>query len=205
MMSLNQKLTSYDEGAIETKNDMEWLRLRPENHIRTVDAQGQLHVIKEILDNALDETEIRPNGKVDILLFLDRRKHKWQIAIADNGRGFPFSAFVPAFTVLKTSGKFNRDSYVTSSGLNGFGSKVANALSENLRAITWRDGKIATLHTHHSDVVDHHIENYSNNYGHTGTVVIYEPLDEYFDGVDEFVNDAHSQLFDTARLLGMSL
>jgi len=196
---------SYGKGAIVTLSDIDWLRERPENHIRNCDERGQLHVIKEIFDNALDETELHQDGLVNITLFLDSKKQTWQIVIQDNGRGFPLESFLDSFTVLKTSGKFNRDNYVTSSGLNGFGSKVAFALSENIKAITYRDNKIAHFSAHQGILNNSEpvIEQYDGQYGYSGTMVFYEPLAKYFDGVSEFIENYHTQLFHLATLLGI--
>ena len=202
MVTKSKKSLEYTDDHIQTLEDVDWIRLRPELHIRTVDEQGQLHIIKEIFDNSLDETEIHPGGEINITLFLDKKKNTYQVVIVDNGRGIPLGKLKESFTNLKTSGKYDKTSYHTAGGLNGVGGKVAMALSENFKVITFRENQIGHLYFHDGKLLTHTQHEYPST--ETGTVVALEPLKGgYFQGVDVFIESAHEQLVKLALLLGM--
>lgn len=200
-MPVTKANLSYTDSDIQTLSDTEWILLRPENHIRTTDDEGQLHIIREIFDNALDETEISPGGAIDIWMFLDKKHKTYQIAIRDNGRGVPLGKLVQSFTQLKTSGKYDKSSYHTAGGLNGVGGKVAMVLSENFKVVTFRENQIGHLYFHRAELLHESVTD-TPIHG-SGTLVVLEPRKDYFSGVDTFINSTHDSLIKLALLLGM--
>jgi DNA gyrase subunit B len=192
---------SYGDDDIQNLSDKDWILLRPENHIRTIDHEGQMHCVNEIFDNSIDETEIRPGGSIDILLFLDKRKNTWQVIISDNGRGVPLGKLEQSFTSLKTSGKYTKNAYQTSGGLNGIGGKVAMVLSENFKVITKRENKIGHLVFHRGDLISSSIDDYPDDM--TGTMVAMCPREKFFTDVDTFTEVHYEQLVKRALLIGM--
>lgn len=111
------------------------IRLRPGVYIPDVGLQGLHHLLEEVLNNSVDEV-MSGNGK-DIKVELTKGK----VTVTDAGRGIPHEKVVDVFTKTLTGGKFDSDSYNTSSGLNGIGLKAVNALSSELSVISTRDGK----------------------------------------------------------------
>lgn len=193
---------SYGDKDIQTLSDFDWIKLRPTNHIPDTHIDGQHHIIKEIFDNSLDETELFPNGEVDVLLCLDKVKNTYQVIISDNGRGVPLGKLVESFTCLKTSGKYDKASYAgLSGGLNGVGGKVAVALSKNFKVITVRDNQIGHLVFKDANLVHESIVGFPSH--ETGTVVALEPDPECFTGIDQYIEFGYTKLTQLALLLSM--
>ena len=106
--------------------------------------QGLHHLVKEILDNSVDEAM---NGHADTIT-VALHKDGESVTIEDNGRGIPVDihpkfkkpALEIILTTLHAGGKFSEHNYVTAGGLHGVGASVVNALSERLEATVFRDG-----------------------------------------------------------------
>jgi DNA gyrase subunit B/topoisomerase-4 subunit B len=139
------KGASYSASDIEVLEGLEPVRKRPGMYIGGTDGpQGLHHLVKEILDNSIDEAM---NGHADtITIWL--HKDGESVTIEDNGRGIPVDihpkfkkpALEIILTTLHAGGKFSDHNYVTAGGLHGVGASVVNALSEKLEATVYRDG-----------------------------------------------------------------
>ena len=136
----------YDADAIQTLEGLEAVRKRPGMYIGGTGSQGLMHLVWELLDNAVDEAAAGFADRVDITLHRDN-----SVEVADNGRGIPIdrhakrkvSALEVVLTELHAGGKFGGSAYGASGGLHGVGASVVNALSSRLVAQVDRDG-----HTH---------------------------------------------------------
>ena len=136
----------YDADAIQTLEGLEAVRKRPGMYIGGTGSQGLMHLVWELLDNAIDEAAAGFADRIDITLHRDN-----SVEVADNGRGIPIdrhakrkvSALEVVLTELHAGGKFGGGAYGASGGLHGVGASVVNALSTKLVAQVDRDG-----HTH---------------------------------------------------------
>ena len=136
----------YDADAIQTLEGLEAVRKRPGMYIGGTGSQGLMHLVWELLDNAIDEAAAGFADRIDITLHRDN-----SVEVADNGRGIPIdrhakrkvSALEVVLTELHAGGKFGGGAYGASGGLHGVGASVVNALSTRLVAQVDRDG-----HTH---------------------------------------------------------
>jgi len=133
----------YDADAIQTLEGLEAVRKRPGMYIGGTGSQGLMHLVWELIDNAVDEAVDGHATRIDVTLHRDQT-----VEVADNGRGIPIdehakrkvSALEVVFTELHAGGKFGGGAYGASGGLHGVGASVVNALSSRLVAQVDREG-----------------------------------------------------------------
>ena len=143
-----KKHTGYDADAIQTLEGLEAVRKRPGMYIGGTGSDGLMHLVWELIDNAVDEAAAGYASKVDVTLHRDK-----SIEVSDNGRGIPVdlhkkrkvSALEVVFTELHAGGKFGGDVYSSSGGLHGVGASVVNALAAKLVCEVDRDGATHVL------------------------------------------------------------
>ena len=134
---------AYDADAIHTLEGLEAVRKRPGMYIGGTGSDGLMHLVWELIDNAVDEAAAGHATKVDVTLHRDK-----SVEVADDGRGIPVdlhskrkvSALEVVFTELHAGGKFGGGAYSSSGGLHGVGASVVNALASKLVAEVDRDG-----------------------------------------------------------------
>lgn len=145
-MSVN---VNYDATQIKVLEGLEPVRKRPGMYIGSTDTRGLHHLVKEIMDNAVDEAIAGYGKRVKVYLRkTEYEKSPMGITVVDNGRGIPtdmhpsgVSALEVVLTKLHAGGKFEETAYQASGGLHGVGSSAVNALSIDLKVIVKRDNK----------------------------------------------------------------
>src|SRR5512132_2703946 len=138
---------SYSAKDIQVLEGLEAVRRRPGMYIGTTDLRGLHHLIREVLDNSIDEAMNGTCERIDLWIGKDN-----SITVADNGRGIPTdkqqqtgkSALEVVHTILHAGGKFGGAGYKVTGGLHGVGVSVVNALASEMVVEVHRDGKVFT-------------------------------------------------------------
>ena len=136
-------LFEYNEDSIRTLNWQEHIRLRPGMYIGKLGDgsspdDGIYVLIKEVIDNCIDEHTMGHGKHVDITI------NKGQVTTRDYGRGIPLGKVVDVVSKINTGAKYDSKVFQKSVGLNGVGTKAVNALSSYFKVTSFRDGKMKT-------------------------------------------------------------
>lgn len=170
---------SYTEENIRHLSDMEHVRTRPGMYIGRLGDGSHIEdgiyvLLKEIIDNSIDEFRMGIGKRIDITVADDLR-----VSVRDYGRGIPLGKLVEAVSMLNTGGKYDTKVFKKSVGLNGVGAKAVNALSARFVTASVRDGVKRTAVFERGNLVSDTQEPTSED---NGTYVFFEPDDTLFVG-----------------------
>ena len=180
--------TNYNANEIQVLEGLEAVKRRPGMYIGSTDVRGLHHLVKELVDNAIDEAMGGYCTHIEVTIHPDN-----SVSVRDNGRGIPVgyhekmhkSALEVALTVLHAGGKFGGSGYKVSGGLHGVGLSVVNALSSRLTAEVRRDGIIYRQEYVNGDPVTgvEQVGTYGDGTG-SGTTITFLASDQIFDTLD---------------------
>jgi len=167
----------YSEEHIKTLEWREHIRLRPGMYIGKLgdgssQDDGVYVLLKEVMDNALDEYMMGYGKKIDVSI------NGKEVRVRDYGRGIPLGKVLDAVSKMNTGAKYDSKAFKKSVGLNGVGVKAVNALSSKFVIRSIRDGQLKVSEFEHGRTVrDNPLESTNEE---NGVEVIFQPDEEMF-------------------------
>ncbi|MBV6404405.1 MAG: type IIA DNA topoisomerase subunit B [Flavobacteriales bacterium] len=133
--------TNYGEEHIRSLDWKEHIRLRPGMYIGKLGDgssydDGIYILLKEVLDNCIDEFVMGHGKKVEVTIDGPR------VEVRDYGRGVPLGKVIDVVSKINTGAKYDSKAFKKSVGLNGVGTKAVNALSTYFRIESVREGQL---------------------------------------------------------------
>jgi topoisomerase-4 subunit B len=135
---------NYSEETIRTLDWKEHIRKRPGMYIGKLgdgssQDDGIYVLLKEVLDNAIDEFMMGYGKTIDITI------NENIVQIRDYGRGIPLGKVLDVASKMNTGAKYDSRVFKKSVGLNGVGIKAVNALSSFFEIKSFREGKVKSV------------------------------------------------------------
>ena len=171
------KDVKYGEENIQTLEWWEHIRRRPGMYIgKTGDGtyadDGIYVLLKEVLDNAMDEYMMGYGKAIDITI------EEGVVTVRDYGRGIPLGKVVDVSSKMNTGGKYDSKAFKKSVGLNGVGIKAVNALSSYMLVQSFRDGETKAVEYQRAMIIENSPVEFSSQ--PNGTLINFIPDDEIF-------------------------
>ncbi len=176
---------NYSEDSIRTLDWKEHIRKRPGMYIGKLgdgssQDDGIYILIKEVLDNSIDEFMMGYGKKIDISIS-DKA-----VKIRDYGRGIPLGKVKDVASKMNTGAKYDSKVFKKSVGLNGVGIKAVNALSSKFKIKSIREGVVKSVEFEEGKLINDLPEEKTDL--PNGTMVLFVP-DESLFGNFYYIND----------------
>ena len=185
-----EKISSnYDANTLKALKGLEPVREHPGMYIGTTDEKGLHCMVREVIDNSIDEALAGYCDTIEVVITEDG-----SCMVKDNGRGIPtginreegISGVELALTNLNAGGKFGGGNkaggYKISSGLHGVGVSCVNALSDTLIAEVCQNGHIYKQ-VYHCGIPEEPLKIVGDT-DKTGTSICFHPDATVFETVD---------------------
>ena len=177
MAEAKQNLFDYTEDSIKSLDWREHIRLRPGMYIGKLGDgsspdDGIYVLLKEVLDNCIDEHMMGFGRQVDIVV------EGKTVTVRDFGRGIPLGKVVDVVSKINTGAKYDSKAFQKSVGLNGVGTKAVNALSSYFKVMAVRESKQKTAEFERGKLTKEYKEVKTDETN--GTLVTFIPDDTVF-------------------------
>lgn len=181
---------NYGVENIQHLETREAIRTRIQMYLGSDDTDGIYQALKEIINNSTDEAIAGYGKEIDIRL--DEESNT--VEVRDYGRGVPFGVkdgrnfLVAIYTESHTGGKFDKNAYKNSSGLNGIGGTAVCMSSKFFIVSSIRDGIVATANFKEGTLENYNeksTENLGVEYSKNGTLIEFAPDKEVFKNMTE--------------------
>ena len=170
-------IAEYNEKSIKTLNWKEHIRKRPGMYVGKLgdgssQDDGIYLLLKEVVDNSIDEFMMGFGKKIDITI------NESSVKVRDYGRGVPLGKVKDVSSKMNTGAKYDSKVFKKSVGLNGIGIKAVNALSERFIIRSFRDGECKEIQYKRGIVTEDKPLHGSES--ENGTEVVFTPDREIF-------------------------
>jgi DNA gyrase subunit B len=191
--------SAYDASTIQVLEGLEAVKRRPGMYIGSTGPRGLHHLVREIIDNSIDEALAGYCSEILVTIHPDN-----SVTVTDDGRGMPVGKMAkygkPAAEVIMTTlhagGKFGGEGYKVSGGLHGVGASVVNALSEWLGLEIKVEGHVWSQRYERGFPKGALTKDRKLKKGEgTGTIVSFRPDPEVFTETQDFSFDTLSRWF----------
>ena len=187
----------YTEDSIQSLDWKQHIRLRPGMYIGKLGDgsspdDGIYVLIKEVIDNTIDEYTMGYGKSVDLLI------EDKTVTVRDYGRGIPLGKVVDVVSKINTGAKYDSKAFQKAVGLNGVGTKAVNALSIFFKVSAFRDGKEKTADFSRGELVKEYKESKTDQ--PNGTLVSFTPDESVFKGYRFIYDFIENQLWNYAFL-----
>ncbi|MCW3126970.1 MAG: topoisomerase [Bacteroidetes bacterium] len=192
---------AYTEDNIRTLDWIEHMRMRPGMYIgKTGDGSsmddGIYILLKETIDNCIDEYQMGYGKKVEIKVTKDR------VSVRDYGRGIPLGKVVDVVSQINTGAKYDSQAFKKSVGLNGVGTKAVNALSSYFKVYAVREGEMKVAEFEKGKLTKDHKVQKTNE--ENGTYVEFLPDTQIFKNY-HYLNEYTEQMVQNYTYLNTGL
>ena len=192
-----KETNQYDESSIKSLDWFEHIRKRPGMYIGKLGDgsspdDGIYVLLKEVIDNSIDEFIMGNGKKIEIKISNDR------VMVRDFGRGIPLGKLLDCITKINTGAKYDSKIFKKSVGLNGVGIKAVNALSGLFTAESIRDGKVKKIDCIRGEVSkDYNIEDSSLR---NGTRITFIPDKDIFKNFSYLIDYVENKIYNYVYL-----
>jgi topoisomerase-4 subunit B len=192
-----KKQVAYTEDSIQSLDWKQHIRLRPGMYIGKLGDgsspdDGIYVLIKEVIDNAIDEYTMGYGKSVDLII------EDKVVTVRDYGRGIPLGKVVDVVSKINTGAKYDSKAFQKAVGLNGVGTKAVNALSTFFKVSAFREGKEKTADFSRGELVKEYKESKTDQ--PNGTLVSFTPDESVFKGYRFIYDFIENQLWNYAFL-----
>lgn len=176
---MSQPAHGYTEDSIRSLDWREHIRLRPGMYIGKLGDGSQPEdgiyvLLKEVVDNAIDEHVMGYGTQVDITIDAEQL-----VTVRDYGRGIPLGKLLECAAQINTGAKYDSEVFKRSVGLNGVGIKAVNALSQFFEIQAFREQKTRAIEFERG-LVKYEMKQPKDSEGVNGTQISFRPDIESF-------------------------
>lgn len=184
---------NYGIDSINHLETREAMRTRIQMYLGSDTTDGIYQALKEIINNSTDEALAGYGDRIEVNV--DEEKNS--VSVRDYGRGVPFgikdgrNILVAIYTESHTGGKFDKNAYKNSSGLNGIGGTAVCMSSEFFNVRSIREERFAEAIFDKGILKDYKEDSLTNIGDVTkerrknGTLVYFKPDKEVFQNMTE--------------------